>query len=281
MRPLSWVLSLLVAWSAWAIAPRVTFERIVPAPIDLGRAEAVVLLEAAGDDPELETFVEALIDEVNRSHTLRAEDGRGRRPSPAAAGIRVTAFACDAKVARGEAGGRGAEGERVRRSVEWVDATCSAAIEVLSGKKSLATFEVRREATSPRAEKAGDDERFIARRQATRYTAAAAAERITPLRVRESITLVEDAPAFEEGRELIAIDRLAGARTAWERALASHPRSAPLHFNLGAVCEALGDVKAAERHYARAVDLAPSEPRYARELRAFRARNRPAGGGRQ
>lgn len=274
------VLCLLLASSARGVTPRVTFDRVVPPPVDLGSSEEVVLLGAAGDDPELETFVEALLHEINRSRTLRAGDGRGRTASKAP-GLRVTSFACDATVARGEAGGRGSEGERVRRNVEWVDAACSAAIEVLSGGKALASFEVRREGTSPRAEKAGDDERTIARRQAARYTAVAAAERITPLRVRESIVLAEDAPAFEEGLALIEIDRLSGARAAWERALASHPRSAPLHFNLAAVCEALGDPRAAERHYSRAVDLAPSEPRYARELRAFRARTRKAVGSRQ
>ena len=36
------------------------------------------------------------------------------------------------------------------------------------------------------------------------------------------------------------------ARAHWEAALRQQPRSAPLHFNLAAVCEALGDRKAAE-----------------------------------
>lgn len=271
MRPVRLgLVSLLLACAAGAAAPRVTFERFAPAPVDLGGAEEITLVEATGDE-QLDEFVESFLAEVNHSRVLRARDGRGaRRPAPAS--LRVQGFRCASRVAQGEAGGRDASGERIRKRVEWVDAWCAAKVEVLSGARVLATFDVRREATSPRAEKAGDDERAIATRQAARYAAVAVAERITPLRVRESVTLAADAPAFDDGMSMIEIDRLQAARTAWEQALRTHSASAPLHFNLGAVCEALGDRAAAARHYARAAELAPADQRFTRELRAFRSR---------
>jgi Flp pilus assembly protein TadD len=71
---------------------------------------------------------------------------------------------------------------------------------------------------------------------------------------------------------LIDSGRLREARALWEAALRQQPRSASLHFNLAAVCEAIGDRKAAERHYTVAHELAPKEERYTSEMRLFTRR---------
>jgi Flp pilus assembly protein TadD len=153
----------------------------------------------------------------------------------------------------------------------WVDARCVARIDVdVKGHRS--SYYVKGEGTSPRVEELTNEEREIASEQATRYAAFDAAERLKPRRVRESIPLDDAAPAFEAGMQLIELDRFADARAVWERALRQQPRSAPLRYNLGAVCEALGDPKAAELHYRTARDLAPEEKRYAIELRMFARR---------
>jgi Flp pilus assembly protein TadD len=157
----------------------------------------------------------------------------------------------------------------VQRTQRWVDAVCIAHIDVLSKdhKSKVAEFNVRGEGTSQRVSDVGDEEREVAMDQAARYAAIVAAEQITPRRVHDSIDLAEDAPAFDEGMSYVDSDQLDEARRVWEAALRSHPRSAALHFDLGAVCEALGDLAAADLHYAQAARLDPKDSRYRRKAR--------------
>jgi Flp pilus assembly protein TadD len=100
-----------------------------------------------------------------------------------------------------------------------------------------------------------------------------AAEAITPRVVRESIELDDTAPAFEEAHSMIVADRLADARAIWESSLRRHRDSAPLYFDLGAVCEALGDVTSARKYFEQAQQLAPGDARYRSEVSMFRKRN--------
>jgi tetratricopeptide (TPR) repeat protein len=97
---------------------------------------------------------------------------------------------------------------------------------------------------------------------------------ITPRQLRESIELDHAAPSFDEGWAMIRSDRLQEARAIWEAALSQHRDSAPLHFNLGALCEASGDLAAAQRYLQAAVKIAPTERRYREELELLRRRNR-------
>jgi tetratricopeptide (TPR) repeat protein len=48
--------------------------------------------------------------------------------------------------------------------------------------------------------------------------------------------------------------------------------SAPIHYNLAAVSEAMGETEAARKHYDIAVRLAPKERRYRLEARMFERR---------
>jgi len=68
---------------------------------------------------------------------------------------------------------------------------------------------------------------------------------------------------------MIGADRLTDARAIWETALRKNRGSAPLHYNLGAVCEAIGDLPSARRHFERARQLSPEERKYRVEYELF------------
>jgi len=265
------LLSFLVAPLILA-APRITFDRHLPAPHDLGGAEELALVHAIGDNPKIEAFVDRFIEQVNRSGKLRMRDARHGSSAKAQAYLSVKTFTCDTHTGNGEGGAYDVDGKRERRRFAWSDATCMARIDVAAGKENF-SFSVKGEGTSPRVSEVTDEEKNIAFEQAARYAAVNAAERITPRRVRESILLDDDAPAFEEGFARIDVGAFDDAREIWERALKQDARSAALHYNLAAVCEALGDTTAAEQHYVTARQLAPKEDLYASELKAFQRRN--------
>jgi len=264
---------LVLAPRLLAAAPRISFERIVPAAHDLGDAEEIAIVQAIGDNAKIETFLEHFVRQANRSGLLRMRDSR-RTTDPADIYLDVKAFTCTTTQREGEGSMRDADRKRVKQRQVWVDAVCVARIDVLSpAMKRMSSFPAKGEGTSPRSETVTDDERDVALEQAARYAAVNAAERITPRRVREWILLDDTAPAFEEGMSMIESNRVVEARSFWEAALKSNPRSAPLHFNLGAVCEALGDRRAAERHYVAARSLAPSDARYEDQFRVFMRRH--------
>jgi tetratricopeptide (TPR) repeat protein len=265
------LLSCAIGPLLFGATPRVTFERTLPATHDV-HAEDLALVQAIGDHASVETFVEVFVEQVNESKVLRMRDMR-RGTGPAEAYLEVRGFTCALVERAGEGSMRDADNKRVRRHHVWADAVCRARVDVLSrAMQRVSTFQVKGEGTSPRVEKLTDDERQIALEQAARYAAISAAERITPRRVREQVVLDEKAPAFEEGQAMIDSARLGEARAIWTKALRTNARSAPLHYNLAAVCEALGDRAAAETHYRTARDLAPGEPRYSLELRLFEKR---------
>ena len=96
---------------------------------------------------------------------------------------------------------------------------------------------------------------------------------ITPRVVRETIELDDSAPSFDEGMSMIRSERLEDARAIWEVTLRQHRDSAPLYYDLGALCEAMGDVPAAHRYLQSAVRLLPNERRYRQELQLLQRRN--------
>ena len=253
--PIAVVLFLTVAPSLVA-APRIAFDRVLPAPQSLGAAEDLAIVHAIGDTTMVETFIDRLIDQVNRG-TLRIRDARGQdlRGARTDALISIRAFTCQSR--NQSIGGR-----------QYVDATCMARVDTTVDKQRL-SFPVRGDGTSPRVDEITEDVRELALEYAARHAAENAAAAITPRRVRESIPLDETAPAFEEGYVHITAQQFAEAREVWNRALRKDPRSAALHYNLAALAEALGDRKAAEQHYVAARKLAPSEVRYAGEYKLF------------
>ncbi|HVR41493.1 MAG TPA: hypothetical protein VMU84_20530 [Thermoanaerobaculia bacterium] len=282
-------LQLAVVPSLFAL-PRLAFARMVPAQYDLG-SDDVAIVSAIGDTDSIATFVDVFVEQTARAGTLHVKDatGRGqnvlssdeaalkklRKEHPAAVYIGVKEFTCSTQVGEGEGSTHDVDGNRIRRKQTWVDATCQARIVVInaSDMKRVLSFQVKGEGTSPRVETLSDEERDIAVLQAARYAAVDASEKITPRRVRESVTLDDDAPAFDEGFAMIQAEQLPEARSIWEAEAKKNAGSAALHYNLAAVCEALGDLKAARAHYTEARKLEPNEPRYRAELEQFMRRN--------
>jgi len=286
------VLALFLATGAFAVnPPRINFTRRVAAPHDLAPAERVTVIYALGDSSKVEAFVDDFVDTVARAGTLRIENAVDRnhhsldaqtmaavrREHPADMYITVNQFTCVAN----EKSAEGSEhdpvsGDRIKRTHHWVDAQCMARMAILAGNdgKRLFAYSVTGEGTSPRARELTDDERDVAFFQAAHYAAVRAAEEITPRFVRESVELDENAPQFDEAFSMIRSGRLEDGRAIWQSALRRHADNPALNYDLGAVCEAIGDLDAAHRYFQAAVKLSPKEPLYKNELELFRKRVR-------
>jgi tetratricopeptide (TPR) repeat protein len=270
------VAATLAAGSAVASAPRISFERVIPPPHGLRGAQELTLVYAIGDNESVRTFLDVFLDATNRSGLLRVHDATASRQKPPhGVHLRVTSFACRMAEHVGEGNAYDFDGKRIRRKHRYIDATCSARLELqeAAARAAFDSFEVRGEGTSPRVERITRDEAEIARDQAARYAALAAAEQITPRRIRETIVLIEEAPEFAGAIAMVESGRLDAARRMWEGAVLRNRSSASLRHNLGAVCEALGDIPRATSYYEEAQRLAPGESRYRIELEMFRRRN--------
>jgi formylglycine-generating enzyme required for sulfatase activity len=87
-----------------------------------------------------------------------------------------------------------------------------------------------------------------------------------PRQIAEAVMLDPDAPLVREGMAKFDHRDYDGALALWENALATAPDSAPLLYNLGALCEALHDSQAARAYYSRALAIAPNVLRYQQAL---------------
>ena len=274
-------------------APRLTYVKTLPAPHSVGEgAETVAVLYKFSDSKLVDEFLESFIEQVNQSRLLHVDDATRHgqhlpgeafdketarviqrdHPADAYAGIRE--FSCGVTERTGERSTHDADGARQRQKYIWAEAKCHARIDLIlaTTMRKSESFYVRGEGASSRVTELTDDEREQALRQAARSAAIAAAEQITPRRVRESIELDADAPDFDHAYALIGSERLADARALWERALPRYASSAALHYDLAAVCDALGDSAAAQKHFAEAYRLDPSSTRYRLASDAFRRR---------
>ncbi|HJW94230.1 MAG TPA: tetratricopeptide repeat protein [Thermoanaerobaculia bacterium] len=275
-------------------APRLNFIRNVPALHELA-GERVTILYAIGDSNKVDTFLDVFADHTNRASTLKVENAvdhaqhlvsastdestlrRIRRDHPADVYLGVNAFTCTMNDHNGEGSEHDTAGDRVKRHHVWTDAVCTARIDVLDANaKRVESFTVRGEGTSPRVAEMTPEERGIALEQAARYAALSAAESVTPRRVRESIELDDTAPSFGEILAMIQADRLSDARAILETGLRQHPSSGALHFDMAAVCEALGDLQAARDHFREALRLVPGSKPYRTELDLFKRRTEKA-----
>lgn len=281
------VLSIALAPALLGGPARIAFVRTIHPPHDLG-VDRVAVVYALGDTEKVSAFVDYFVQYAGRSQVLQIENAVEnnvsgfsetalralRKKHPADAYIGISLFTCAGAERNGEVGDTNSAGERIRQKVQWLDAVCTAKIDARKADgKLVATFMTHGEGTSPRVPSLTDDERNIAFEQATRFAAITAAESIVPRESREAIELDDRAPAFDEAVAMISSDRFADARAIWEASLSRHRDSAPLHFNLGAVCEAMGDLHAAENYYRTAARIAPADARYRTELSQFRKRN--------
>lgn len=289
--------ALAFALAAAAFAPavdgataRLTFTRVLPAPHDLGGAQSLAVVYAIGDSDKVTAFVEHLVEYIDRSGTMRVENAvennqhlplfdaasvkRLRRDHPADAYVGVSLFTCNGVQHSAEGSERDSTGERIRRVHVWVDASCEARLDLRGADgRRMFTLRTRGEGTSPRATSLSDEERDVAFEQAARYAALNAADMITPRLQKETIELDDSAPDFDAAMAMINSDQLREARSLWESDLRTHRNSAPLLYDLGAVCEAIGDYPAAHRYLQSAVKISPSERRYRDELLLLQRRS--------
>lgn len=286
------IVAAAVLTPALIAAPRINFTRTLPPRQDIGGDHSAVIY-ALGDNDKVSTFVDVFLTHTNREGILRVDDaidrGRhliGERPTettirqlnhqyPADVYLGINHFTCESQTRGGEGSTYDVDGARVKRKQSWIDATCRARIDVIqpATAKRLFSFLAKGEGTSPRVVDITDEERDIAYEQAARYAAIEASEAITPRVVRESIELDDAAPLFDDGASMIDSGRVTSARNLWERELGRNASSAPLHYDLAAVCEALGDLHCARDHFREAARLAPKAARYRTELELFRKRN--------
>src|SRR5213594_607547 len=278
-------------FTAVLLGAHISFMRVIPAQHDLAPAQRIAVIYAIGDNLKVTTFVEDFVEYVGRAGTLRIDNAvednqhlvslddkalkRLRREHPADAYIGVSRFTCAGETRGAEGSELDVDGTRVRRLHVWVDATCVAKLDVRGENgRRIVSFTAHGEGTSPRSTSSlTDEERDVAYEQAARYAALNAADMITPRMVRETIELDESSPSFDEGLAMINADRPQDARAIWEVALRQHRDSAPLYFNLGAVCEATGDLTAAQKYLQAAVRLSPQQRRYRQELQLLQRRN--------
>lgn len=272
-------------------APRLNFVRTIAARHDL-KGDSAAVLYVSGEPAQKNAFMDVLLEQTNRPGLLQLEDAtdhahsiavpidevtrrRIAREHPAATYIGVRELACTQSQRSGERSVRDSLGDRHKQEQYWIEAVCSAQVDLIEAKsmKRVESFHIGGFGTSSRVDKITDDERAAAFQQAARFAAIDMAEQITPRRSRESIALDETAPGFAEGWTQIEAARLEAARSLWEQQLRAKPSSAPLHYNLAAVCEALGDAASAKKHYAEASRLSPAQLDYRREFDAFRRRN--------
>src|SRR4029079_9891165 len=217
-------------------------------------------------------------DVTNRQFVAHRPDDqvlqRLQRQYKAQAYLAIDRFTCETFTRQGEGSTTDFEGNRVKRKHQFIDAVCRARVEVLepqTGDAKIA-FDVHGEGTSPRVVDITDEERTIALDSAAKYAAIAAAEGITPREARETLELDETAPSFDSALALIDDRRLRQARAIWESALNQYPGSPALLYNLGAVAEAMGDVRAARGYFENAA-MHSTERRYRAGFEMFRRRN--------
>lgn len=273
-------------------AQRVSFVRTIPA-VHAIPGERIALVYAIGDNDQVRTFVDVFVERANRNRAIQLDDAtergnhiigenpdelllrRLRREHPADIYLGVNRFTCETVERSGQGSSYNVDGVREKKLQRWADTTCRARIDAIDATtgKHVGSFEVKGEGTSARTPELSSEDRKTAAMQAARYAAISAAESITPRQVRESIELDERAPGFEEARGLIDADRLVDLRSRWELLLRDNRGSAALHYDLAAVCEALGDLDTARQHYEAAQRLSPDEPRYRSELSTFRRRS--------
>src|SRR6059058_1271370 len=201
---------LLCGTAALANPPRITFMRTMAPAHDLAPAESLAVIYAIGDSTKIEAFVEHFVDLVSRAGVLRIANavennhhlivdehslGAVRRELHADAYLGINRFSCTGDEKSAEGSERLENGERVKRIHHWIDAICSARVDVLNGDgKRMFSYTVRGEGTSPRSIALTEDERDVAYEQAARYAAVIAADAITPRAIRETIELDEHCP---------------------------------------------------------------------------------------
>lgn len=290
MRRTGTLVSALVL-STWACGPAVTVTHLEPAPYNLGRARKLVLVEAEGifaGERVGRVFLEQVsgggvlsIQDATRERMRLATLGSGaaareakefRRSWPADVYVGLDAdLQSHDRVNRRRKKTDDGDVEVIRY---FAEAECELRLRLLDARdgRELATFSVTQSARSATSDSPTTSLRDDAEERAIESAVADAVSQFSPRLVRERLALDKKAPLAPEGLKLVEAGDLAGTRRLWENALEANSGNAPLRYNLGAVCEALRDRRAARRYYEDAIRLDPAEPKYRQALDALEVR---------
>lgn len=280
--------------SASACGPAVTVTHLEPAAYNLGPARRLVLVEVEGNFSGKTRVARAFLEQVAAGGVFTIQDAT--RDNVRLAALGSGAAARDAKAFRRNWPadvyvGLGIElhaqdrTERHKKKTDngevdevryFAEATCDLQVRLLDANdgRDLATFSLNQTGRSSTSDTAKSGMRGEAEDHAVGSAAAGAVSQFTPRKVQERIALDKKAPLGEEGLKLVDAGDLVGARRLWEDALKTNATSASLRYNLGALCEALRDRRAARPYYEDAIRLNPSEPKYREALDALEARAR-------
>ncbi len=281
--------SAVMAWSPFA--PKISFERRIPAPHNLGTVRKVVLVELHGSGDELRRFSDALF-AWQRGDTIEIVDGRSadanlrdmvgdaskikalttRWPdADAFLGVRVRG--CNSQQQSGTTTEKDKDGTKHTVIEYWVTADCSAEYRIVEAAtaRQIASAEATGKDESSRSKTLSDYLTSGTIAAAAADTAHNAYRSFAPRKDKQTLVLEKSAPSFKEGINQINANQYAAARSTWESALAASPNSAALHLNLAEICEVLGDRAAAKKHYEEAARLDSSE-NHRRSLAEFERR---------
>lgn len=280
----------LFAWGPFG--PKVKFAHVTPAPYHLPGVEKIVVAQYSTWDPlgsesmmqsviwrakEQEIEVIDATDQRVRFADLRGGSDAGekfRNARPADAYMSIDVRSCNSRI-NSEIVTKKKKGGDEKVTEYWGVATCSADLRIIDGAdgRELAAFSVVGDGTSTRSETRASYLESTALSYAVSEAANEAVAKFAPRHHQVSIGLEKAAPGFKEGFERVKGNRLDEARRIWEAALETNPNSAPLHFNVAAVTEALGDYEAAGEHYRKAAELS-ADKKYQRGAQAFEERTR-------
>gem|GEM_PF-3025342 len=278
---------LAAAASAEIFGPRISFTRIRPADTNLGSAVVIQVLEFSGfhaalasaelaSSAEQEGFLSIRLPARFPASASSPFDVKSR-PKISSADLLARAHVGDCTRKTGSSK-RGSDQNNTAAQAEyWVDARCRVEVEIFDpAGASVTAFELSGSATSRHEAAVTADMEREAEDNALRRAGALAGARISPRKVTESIRLDKDAPRFDEAYRFIRGGDDAKAREIWNAVLRVEDRSAPLHYDLAAVCEALGDAATARSHYEAAIRLDPYERKYGESIEALDRRSREA-----
>ncbi|MFI5119412.1 MAG: hypothetical protein ACHQM4_03320 [Thermoanaerobaculia bacterium] len=279
---------------AASCGPSVTVTHLEPAPYNLGPARRLVLVEVGGSFSGATRVTRAFLEQVAGGGVLSIQDATRESVRLAALGSGVAARAAKEFRQRWPADvyvGLGIDLQSHDRSERHKKKTDNGEVEVVryfgqadcelnvrlldaGDGRELASFSVTQSGRSSAGDSATSGMRGEAEDRAIEGAVADAVSQFTPRRVQQQLALDKNAPLAPEGLKLVDAGDLAGTRRLWERALDANPASASLRYNLGAVCEALRDRRAARQYYEDAIRLNPAEPKYRQALDALEARQR-------
>ena len=274
--------------------PAVTVTHLQPAPYNLGPARTLVLVEVGGSLMAEERLARSFLDQVAGGGVLTIQDATRDRMRLASLGSGSAArdakefrrtWPADVYVGIASELQSHSRSERHRKKSDegdvevvryFVEAECEVRVRLLDAKdgRELASFSVSESGVSSKRDFNSSDLRAEAEAAAIDSAVADAVSQFAPRMVSERIALDKDAPLAADGIKLVEAGDLAAARRLWEKGLETNAPSAPLRYNLGAVCEALRDRRSARQYYEDAVRLNPAEPKYREALEALDARRR-------